>query len=102
MAQGRCADEQTRARRRAMLAHLPFESTFMAYQSVNPFNGQLLQDFETLSDAGLEDALATSAACFQQWKLSSFAQRALVLNKAAELLRAHVDDFAKLATLEMG
>lgn len=85
-----------------MLAHLPFESTFMAYQSVNPFNGQLLQDFETLSDAGLEDALATSAACFQQWKLSSFAQRALVLNKAAELLRAHVDDFAKLATLEMG
>lgn len=74
----------------------------MAYQSINPFNGELLQDFETLSDAALDETLATSAACFQQWKHSSYAQRALVLNRAAELLRAHVDDFAKLATLEMG
>lgn len=74
----------------------------MAYQSVNPFNGQVLQTFETLDEAGLDQALASAAACFERWKHTSFAQRATILNKAAELLRARVDDFAKLATLEMG
>jgi succinate-semialdehyde dehydrogenase/glutarate-semialdehyde dehydrogenase len=74
----------------------------MAYQSVNPFNGQVLQTFETLSDAALDQALAASEACFERWKHTSFAQRATILNKAAELLRLRVDDFAKLATLEMG
>jgi acyl-CoA reductase-like NAD-dependent aldehyde dehydrogenase len=64
----------------------------MAYQSINPFNAQVLQSFDTMTDA---------QACFQTWKNTSFAQRAVILNKAAGLMHARVDEFAKLATLEM-
>jgi succinate-semialdehyde dehydrogenase/glutarate-semialdehyde dehydrogenase len=74
----------------------------MQYQSVNPANGDVLQTFKTFDDDQLEQSLATAHACFQGWKQTSYAKRALILNKAAELLRAHVDHFAKLATLEMG
>ncbi len=74
----------------------------MAYQSVNPNDGKVLKSFEHMSNAQLEKSLAAAESCFQTWKHKSYAERAIVLNRAAALLRAHVDDFAKLATLEMG
>ena len=74
----------------------------MAYQSINPNNGKLLKSFEHLTPAQLEKALSGAQHCYQSWKHRTYAERAVVLNKAAALLHAHVDDFAKLETLEMG
>lgn len=74
----------------------------MAYQSINPNDGKLQESLELLSNPQLDDALATAESCFQTWKLKSYAERAAVLSKAAALLHAHVDDFARLETLEMG
>ncbi|MDP3701138.1 MAG: NAD-dependent succinate-semialdehyde dehydrogenase [Hylemonella sp.] len=74
----------------------------MAYQSINPNDGKLLKSFEPLSPTQLDKALAAAETCFQSWKQQSYAQRAAVVKKAAALLHAHVDDFARLATLEMG
>ncbi len=72
------------------------------YQSVNPNTGKLLKSFEHLSHAQLEQSLAAAQSCFQSWKHKSYAERAIIINKAAALMHAHVDDFAKLATLDMG
>lgn len=74
----------------------------MAYQSTNPNTGKLLQSFEHLSNSQLEKSIATADQCFQSWKKKSYAERAVIVNKAAALLHANVDDFAKLETLEMG
>jgi len=74
----------------------------MAYKSVNPNDGKTLQTFEELGDAQLEKKLAAAHACYKTWKNTSYQERAAVVAKAAELMHAHVDDFAKLATLEMG
>lgn len=74
----------------------------MAYQSVNPSTGEILKSFEYISDVQLEQSLAAAEACFQSWKNKSYSERALIINKAAALLHAQVDDFAKLETLEMG
>lgn len=74
----------------------------MAYQSINPNDGALLKRFDILSDAALEAALATAEACFQGWKHTSYADRAAIVARAAALMHAHVDDFARLETLEMG
>jgi len=74
----------------------------MTYQSVNPNDGKVLKSFEHLSNPQLEKSLATAETCFQTWKRTSYADRAAILNKASALLLAHVDDFARLATLEMG
>jgi succinate-semialdehyde dehydrogenase/glutarate-semialdehyde dehydrogenase len=74
----------------------------MAYQSINPNTGKLLKSFEHLTSAQLEKSLAAAESCFQKWKHTGYAERAAIVNKAAALMAAHVDDFAKLATLEMG
>ena len=55
-----------------------------------------------MSNAQLDQALAAAHGCFETWKHKRFAERAVALSKAAALLHAHVDDFAKLETLEMG
>ena len=74
----------------------------MAYQSINPNDGALLKRFDILSDAALEAALATAEACFQGWKHTSYDDRAAIVARAAALMHAHVDDFARLETMEMG
>jgi succinate-semialdehyde dehydrogenase/glutarate-semialdehyde dehydrogenase len=74
----------------------------MAYQSVNPNDGKLLMSFEHMSNAQLEQSLAQAQTCFQTWKHKAYSERAAIVNKAAALMRAHVDDFARLETLEMG
>src|SRR3984885_6776733 len=74
----------------------------MSYQSTNPSDGKTIKKFEELTDAQLEKAITTAAACFEQWRKKSYAERAVIVNKAAELMAANVDKFARLATLEMG
>jgi succinate-semialdehyde dehydrogenase / glutarate-semialdehyde dehydrogenase len=74
----------------------------MAYQSINPYNGETLKTFEELSDKQLESAIATAATCFETWRHTTFAERALVVTKASAIMRARIDDFARPVTLEMG
>ncbi len=74
----------------------------MTYESVNPSTGKLLKTYPEISDAQLEQALATAAAAFGQWKNVGYEQRAVIIHKAAALMQRHVDDFARLATQDMG
>jgi succinate-semialdehyde dehydrogenase/glutarate-semialdehyde dehydrogenase len=75
----------------------------MAYQSINPYNGELLETFAELSDQQLEAALERAALCFEKtWRCTTFAERAAVLGRAASILRSRVDEFARPVTLEMG
>jgi succinate-semialdehyde dehydrogenase/glutarate-semialdehyde dehydrogenase len=74
----------------------------MAYQSTNPADGKLVTSFDQLGDSQLDAALASAQSCYLEWKHMSYASRAKIIAKAADLLRSHVDDFARLATLEMG
>ena len=74
----------------------------MTYQSVNPYDGKLLKTFDELTDKQLETALATADTCFETWRHTTFVKRAAVVAKAAAIMRARVDEFARPATLEMG
>ena len=74
----------------------------MSYQSINPYNGQTLKTFDELTDKQLESAMATAASCFETWRHTTFANRAAVATKAAAIMRARVDEFARPVTLEMG
>ncbi|MFZ6799640.1 NAD-dependent succinate-semialdehyde dehydrogenase [Undibacterium sp. Di24W] len=74
----------------------------MPYQSINPNNGKTIKTFEYIDKSQLENSLATAESCFQTWKHTSYQERASIVNRAAKLMHANVDDFAKLATLEMG
>ena len=74
----------------------------MAYQSVNPYDGKILKTFEDTTDEQLEAGIATAATCFETWRYTTFAQRAAVAERAAAIMRARVDEFARPVTLEMG
>ncbi len=74
----------------------------MSYQSVNPYNGETLQTFNELTDEQLEESIATAARCFEAWRKTTFAQRSAIAAKAAGILRARADEFARPVTLEMG
>ena len=74
----------------------------MSYQSVNPFDGKVTKTFPELTDAQLDTAIQTAASCYETWRHKSYAERAKVVAKAAELMHARADEFARHATLEMG
>jgi succinate-semialdehyde dehydrogenase/glutarate-semialdehyde dehydrogenase len=78
------------------------KSKIMSYQSVNPYNGKVLRTFEELSNNQLETSIETAANCFESWRRTTFAERALVAGKAASIMRARIGQFASLVTLEMG
>jgi succinate-semialdehyde dehydrogenase / glutarate-semialdehyde dehydrogenase len=74
----------------------------MTYQSVNPADGKVLRKFEELTDKELETRLATAEACFNTWRHKSYADRAVIVAKAAALLHERANEFAHIMTLEMG
>jgi succinate-semialdehyde dehydrogenase/glutarate-semialdehyde dehydrogenase len=73
-----------------------------AYQSSNPYNGKILKAFKELTDEQLETAIKTATICFETWRQTTFAERTAVAAKAAAIMRAKPDEFARPVTLEMG
>jgi len=74
----------------------------MGYQTVNPFDNKLVKSFDEITDSQLEAKLAAATARFATWKSTSYAERAVIVNKAAALLHERADHFARIVTLEMG
>ena len=74
----------------------------MSYQSLNPATGKVLKSFAEISDADFEKKIATASACYEVWRKKSYAERAVIVAKAAAIMKEKVDAFAKPMTLEMG
>ena len=74
----------------------------MAYQSINPYNGKVLQSFDTITDDELEAKIEVAEACFETWQNTSLEERGAILAKAASLMKAQMDKYAHPVTLEMG
>ncbi|CAN3979164.1 NADP-dependent succinic semialdehyde dehydrogenase [Kitasatospora purpeofusca] len=74
----------------------------MPIASVNPATGETLETFEPLDAAGLEQRLARAEEAFRTYRTTSFAQRAGLLRRAAELLDEDRETLARTMTEEMG
>ena len=74
----------------------------MGYQTVNPFNNEVVASFEDLTDEQAMELLAQAQTTFESWSQTSYAERAAVCRHAAAILRDRSDEFARLLTLEMG
>lgn len=71
-------------------------------QTVNPATGAPGRSYDEHS---IDDARAAAAAAhraFLDWRRTSFDERARIIHRAAEILRARKDEFARLMTEEMG
>ena len=74
----------------------------MAYASINPYNGEVLKTFPVASDTEVEQILTNAHQAFLAWKDRSVSERCVILQRAADLLRADANRYAGLLTLEMG
>src|SRR4029453_3635744 len=74
----------------------------MAIASINPATGKLIKRFDAHSDAEIERALSNAASAFEKHRRSSFADRAVKLQRAAEILEKDHEHFARIITTEMG
>lgn len=74
----------------------------MSYTTVNPYTGELIKTFPDATDEGVQQALTAANNAFLQWRETSFAQRAEILQRAANILRDNKRKYAEILTLEMG
>jgi succinate-semialdehyde dehydrogenase/glutarate-semialdehyde dehydrogenase len=74
----------------------------MAIASINPATGEVLKTFEPLTASQIEAKLSLAAKTFETFRKTSFAERARMMNKAADILESEKESLGKLMTLEMG
>ena len=74
----------------------------MAIATTNPATGEVVQTFDALTEAELDDRLARAAAAFASLPPTTFASAPAWMRAAADLLDAETDETAALMTLEMG
>jgi succinate-semialdehyde dehydrogenase/glutarate-semialdehyde dehydrogenase len=74
----------------------------MAIATTNPATGEVLKSFEPLSPAQIEHKLQLAAAAFPIHRRTSFAARAKMMLRAADILEQKKEECGRLMTLEMG
>jgi succinate-semialdehyde dehydrogenase / glutarate-semialdehyde dehydrogenase len=74
----------------------------MSISTINPTTGEKLRSFEALDDAELERKIARAAETFEGYRHRPFAERAERMHRAAEILEAEKDRWARLMVTEMG
>jgi succinate-semialdehyde dehydrogenase / glutarate-semialdehyde dehydrogenase len=73
-----------------------------SYRTINPATGEIVREFDSLTDDAAEATLADAQAAFLSWRETSVAERVRLFNGFAGLVDANADELARLATLEMG
>ena len=75
----------------------------MAYQTTNPHTEKVEKTFAEITAVQLEEKLHRAEACFKtDWRERSFADRTVIVKKAAALMRERAQPLAELITREMG
>jgi succinate-semialdehyde dehydrogenase/glutarate-semialdehyde dehydrogenase len=74
----------------------------MAIATTNPATGEVLREFDALSDAQIEEKVARAADAARAHRQTSFEERSAVLRRAADILDSDVDSLAATMTTEMG
>jgi succinate-semialdehyde dehydrogenase/glutarate-semialdehyde dehydrogenase len=74
----------------------------MTFTAINPATEAVLGEYPTHDDAYIDAALGIAHEAFVHWKTTSFAERAELMNRVAELLESEIPVAAALMTSEMG
>ena len=72
------------------------------YATVDPTSGNVVQEFDTMTDSEVAASLKRSYKAYQSWHAKDLAERCALLQRIADLHRQHSIDLAKLMALEMG
>jgi succinate-semialdehyde dehydrogenase/glutarate-semialdehyde dehydrogenase len=70
--------------------------------SINPATGDLLQSFAAHTDQEVERRLQLAAGAFARFRRTSLAERAALLDRAAQIMEQEKARLGRIMTLEMG
>lgn len=74
-----------------------------AYRTINPATGEVVKSFDTITDDGLSDAIATADAAYQHdWRNLAIRERADIVRAVANELRENASEHARIITTEVG
>ncbi|MEU5179645.1 NADP-dependent succinic semialdehyde dehydrogenase [Streptomyces longwoodensis] len=74
----------------------------MPIATVNPANGETIKTYEPMDEEELERRLQLAEATFRTYRTTSLAERAALLERAADLLDEDQADIGRVMTTEMG
>lgn len=74
----------------------------MAYKTTNPYTGEVLAEFDNLTNEELEGKLAKANETYKEWSKTTFEERAALMKKAAQLARERRDELAAINATETG
>ena len=74
----------------------------MEFKSINPFNNKEVGSYTGLTSEELDQKLKMAETALQPWRDTPLEKRIALMKKAGEVLRANVEVYAEMITLEMG
>ncbi len=74
----------------------------MSIQSINPYNEQLIREFEEWTSRDIEKGLEQAWKAFLSWRNTSFAARADLMMACAGVLEEKQEELSRVITDEMG
>ncbi|WP_075173301.1 betaine-aldehyde dehydrogenase [Neptunomonas phycophila] len=72
------------------------------FDTTNPATGEVITQVQQASQADVDAAVAAAQAAQASWGAMSGAERGRILNRAAQLIRDHNDELARLEVLDTG
>jgi succinate-semialdehyde dehydrogenase/glutarate-semialdehyde dehydrogenase len=74
----------------------------MALYAVNPATGETINTYDEMTPAEVGQAIVQAHHTFLEWRRTTFAERARVMQRAAQILREQANTYAVLMAQEMG
>ncbi|MBW6479081.1 MAG: NAD-dependent succinate-semialdehyde dehydrogenase [Bacteroidales bacterium] len=72
------------------------------FKSINPTNGEIISTYSQHDKEDVKNIINQTHNTWHQWKQTSFAERAALMQKAADVLLEEKEKHARLMVLEMG
>ncbi|MBU0942084.1 MAG: NAD-dependent succinate-semialdehyde dehydrogenase [Bacteroidetes bacterium] len=70
--------------------------------TINPATGEEITKYERLTSTEVRDKITISKEAYSLWKQKSYEERAVLMHKLADVLDQNKEEYAQLATREMG
>src|SRR5215203_1660900 len=74
----------------------------MSITSINPATGTVIAEYDAFTAEQIEQAIAETHAAFASWRETGFAERSVLMRRAAAVLRERKGAYGALMTAEMG
>ncbi|MGB5667597.1 MAG: aldehyde dehydrogenase family protein, partial [Maribacter sp.] len=74
----------------------------MEFKSINPYNNKEVGSYTALSKEETTLKLNSAQNAFKTWSRLPLSKRASLIQKAGQVLRDNVEEYAKMITMEMG